>query len=156
MAGGCVCVLFETQRTEPFKETARSLGISRAFLTPSFARSLDEDTFERSATILLGGEAILSQDIARWKDQTCLKIVYRPSECTPFTSVQPSILSKSRASNIGRPVGAVRRVTDPRNHDKLMPIGAIGELVVEGPIVRRGYINDPMKTAEVFIQDPTS
>lgn len=28
------------------------------------------------------------------------------------------------------------------------------QLLIEGPIVARGYLNNPEKTAEVFIQDP--
>ncbi|KAG7151280.1 Nonribosomal peptide synthase 1 like protein [Verticillium longisporum] len=36
-----------------------------------------------------------------------------------------------------------------------MPVGAVGELLIEGPVVGLGYLNDPTKTAEVFIKDPT-
>ncbi len=35
-----------------------------------------------------------------------------------------------------------------------MPVGAVGELLVEGPIVGQGYLNDPEKTAAAFIEDP--
>ncbi|KAI0832248.1 peptide synthetase, partial [Hypoxylon sp. FL0890] len=35
-----------------------------------------------------------------------------------------------------------------------MPIGAVGELLVEGPIVGPGYLNDSERTALAFINDP--
>jgi non-ribosomal peptide synthetase component F len=35
-----------------------------------------------------------------------------------------------------------------------MPIGCKGELLIEGPILSRGYLNDPEKTAMAFIKDP--
>lgn len=38
--------------------------------------------------------------------------------------------------------------------DRLVPIGAVGELVLEGPLVGRGYLNDPDKTASAFICNP--
>ncbi|KJK63823.1 AMP-binding enzyme [Aspergillus parasiticus SU-1] len=37
-------------------------------------------------------------------------------------------------------------VVDPENHNTVLPIGAVGELLVEGPIVGREYLNEPEKT----------
>jgi amino acid adenylation domain-containing protein len=56
--------------------------------------------------------------------------------------------------SIGRGVGLVTWVVDPENHEKLLPPGSIGELLVEGPAIGHGYFKDPKKTAEVFISDP--
>jgi acyl-CoA synthetase (AMP-forming)/AMP-acid ligase II len=36
-----------------------------------------------------------------------------------------------------------------------MPVGSVGELVIEGPTVARGYLNDKVKTAKAFITNPT-
>jgi amino acid adenylation domain-containing protein len=35
-----------------------------------------------------------------------------------------------------------------------MPVGSVGELVIEGPTVARGYLNDEVKTAKAFIEGP--
>lgn len=35
-----------------------------------------------------------------------------------------------------------------------MPVGSVGELVIEGPTVARGYLNDEVKTAQAFIANP--
>lgn len=35
-----------------------------------------------------------------------------------------------------------------------MPLGAVGELVIEGHSVARGYLNDEVKTAKAFIANP--
>jgi hypothetical protein len=43
---------------------------------------------------------------------------------------------------------------DPKDHDRLVPIGAVGELVIQGEIVGRGYLNEPEKTSAVFISNP--
>jgi non-ribosomal peptide synthetase component F len=45
-------------------------------------------------------------------------------------------------------------VVDPTNHNKPLPIGAVGELVIQGAILARGYLNNPVKTATSFISDP--
>ncbi|KAK2038963.1 acetyl-CoA synthetase-like protein, partial [Colletotrichum somersetense] len=40
------------------------------------------------------------------------------------------------------------------NHDLLAPLGAVGELVLEGTLVGRRYLGDPDKTAAAFTNDP--
>jgi NRPS condensation-like uncharacterized protein/aryl carrier-like protein len=45
-------------------------------------------------------------------------------------------------------------IVDPEDHNKLAPIGAIGELVIEGRMVSRGYLHDKAKTDAAFILDP--
>jgi acyl-CoA synthetase (AMP-forming)/AMP-acid ligase II/aryl carrier-like protein len=45
-------------------------------------------------------------------------------------------------------------IVDPNDHEILLPVGAVGELLVEGPIVGQGYLDDPEKTAAAFIEDP--
>ncbi len=45
-------------------------------------------------------------------------------------------------------------VVDPENHDRLLPLGCIGELLLEGPLVGPGYLDDPERTAASFVHDP--
>jgi non-ribosomal peptide synthetase component F len=43
---------------------------------------------------------------------------------------------------------------DPEDHDYLVCPGSVGELLVEGPLVGGGYLNNPAKTAEAFVENP--
>lgn len=40
----------------------------------------------------------------------------------------------------------------PHNYNLLAPIGGIGQLVVQGPTVARGYLHDPERTAHAFVE----
>ena len=51
-------------------------------------------------------------------------------------------------------VGNVGWIVDPSNAGKLAAIGAIGELLIEGPCVSRGYLNEREMTAAAFIDSP--
>ena len=55
---------------------------------------------------------------------------------------------------MGYAVGGRAWITDPRDHERLAPVGSIGELIIEGPILAQGYLNNQSKTAEVFIKNP--
>ena len=72
----------------------------------------------------------------------------------PISTINCSASSPEEATRIGKGAGLVTWVVDPENHDDLLPLGCIGELLLEGPLVGRGYLNDPEKTAAAFIEDP--
>ncbi|KAL4971302.1 hypothetical protein BDW66DRAFT_163793 [Aspergillus desertorum] len=44
-------------------------------------------------------------------------------------------------------------VVNPASIGQLVPRGTPGELLIEGPQLARGYLNDPVKTAASFIQE---
>jgi len=84
---------------------------------------------------------------------TSANILYRygPSECSVVSVLSPSLTSISDPRNIGRPISSHAWVVNPEDYNELLPIGCIGELVIEGHIAGRGYLNDEEKTAQVFI-----
>lgn len=64
-------------------------------------------------------------------------------------------ISGLASGQLGRQFGVeLCWVIDPENHDRLLPIGAVGELAVEGPTLARGYLDDPTKTQAAVIKSP--
>ena len=43
---------------------------------------------------------------------------------------------------------------DRDNHNLLTPVGGVGELLVEGPILARGYLKNATSTAEAYLEPP--
>lgn len=72
-----------------------------------------------------------------------------PSHLTPLGKRAPVDLD-SGALSVGLPVtGAMVRVVDPETRDEL-PVGAVGELTIEGPMVVPGYWDKPEETAHAI------
>jgi non-ribosomal peptide synthetase component F len=59
--------------------------------------------------------------------------------------------ANSDPKNIGFPISSHAWVVKPDDFHSLVPIGCVGELLIEGPIVGRGYLNDEQKTSQAFI-----
>jgi len=81
-----------------------------------------------------------------------MNIRYGPSECSVCALTNPGVKSTTDPKNIGYPTGCHVWVVNPEDRNQLLPIGCIGELLVEGFTAGRGYFNDPDKTAQAFIE----
>jgi amino acid adenylation domain-containing protein/non-ribosomal peptide synthase protein (TIGR01720 family) len=153
MFGGCVCVPSEAERMNDLVGVINRWKVNWLFLTPAMADIMDPSAVPTLKTLALGGEAIRQDLLERWADKVHLINSYGPSETTIWTS-NSHLRSETTPANIGRGYGAHTWVTEISNHNRLAPIGCIGELLVEGPILARGYIKDPERTAISFIVDP--
>ncbi len=59
--------------------------------------------------------------------------------------------SLARPEIIGKAMGCTTWIANPQDPNVLMPIGAVGELLCQGPILARGYLNNPVKTNDAFL-----
>ncbi|PNY29531.1 Nonribosomal peptide synthetase 12 [Tolypocladium capitatum] len=152
--GGCVCIPCETDSHNNLEKAMNDFKVNWATMTPSVARALVPSRLTTLRILAIGGEAMTQVDVDMWVDQVHLINAYGPAECSVDTAVQPSISTESDPSNIGRSVAAVCWIVDPEDLALLRPIGAVGELVVEGPSVALGYLGDAEKTARSFVEYP--
>ncbi|KAM0280109.1 hypothetical protein ACHAO9_011373 [Fusarium lateritium] len=151
--GGCLCIPTDDDRVNDLSGAIRRLKVNMVNITPSVARILDPDIIPSLNSLGIGGESCSAGDIAIWGQHTRIVVGYGPAECTIGCTVNPSAAGKPYVS-IGPGTGACIWLVDPEDHNKLVPVGAIGELLVEGPIVGQGYLGDPEKTNAAFIHDP--
>ncbi|WP_172666620.1 non-ribosomal peptide synthetase [Actinoplanes missouriensis] len=151
-----------------FKESAAE-GVTILEVVPSLLRAtLDawDTTGEVPALpalrwLLVTGEALPPDLCSRWLarfPEIPLVNAYGPTECsddvTHAVITADTPISAVRAP-IGRPIRNTRLyVVD--EFLQLVPVGVPGELVVGGIGVGRGYLNDPARTAAVFVPDPFS
>ncbi|KAG9237427.1 peptide synthetase [Amylocarpus encephaloides] len=153
--GGCICVPSDEARVNDLDGAIRSMNVNMAHMTPSVARVLSVDVLPSLDVLGLGGESVSAGDAAAWGEMTQVIIAYGPSECTVGCTINNNIAPGRTYTSIGKGVGGNTWIVDPEDHNTLMTLGAVGELLIEGPIVGVGYINEPEKTSMVFIEDPT-
>lgn len=152
--GGCLCIPSDEDRLGDINGVIRKMQVNYAGITPSVARILDPDVIISLSALGLGGEAASPRDVNIWGQETRIVIGYGPCECTIGCTVNSSAATGRDYISIGPGNGAAIWITNPDDHNTLVPVGAVGELLVEGPIVGQGYLNDPDKTAAAFIEDP--
>lgn len=155
-AGGCLCVPTDDDRKTNLAKSLESLKANAIFLTPSVAELLSPEELPHMRSMILGGEAIRVKDIQPWWDSATANVftIYGPSECTPVSMINPQPTTPEAALRLGWGAGQVTWIVNPNDHNSLAPFGSVGELLLEGPLVGQGYLNEPEKTAAAFIKSP--
>ena len=125
-------------------------GITHGFMTTQVGRQFALMTDCRTLKIMsMGGESLVPFDPPADME---IYNLYGPTECTVL-STSYRMTSDSKRLPIGMPVNNTRLyVAD--SFQRLLPIGAMGELLIAGAQVGTGYLNRPEKTAEAFIANP--
>jgi amino acid adenylation domain-containing protein len=152
ISGGCLCICSDEERLHMAPHVMRELKVNTAFFTPTMLRLIKPVDVPDLKMLLVGGEAIGSDNVEIWGQQSQLHCVYGPTEASIWC--MSSRLGQKHIGHdvIGHAIGCQTWIVLPNDHEKLAPVGSIGELVLSGPGLARGYLNDEERTASVFIQ----
>ncbi|KAI4171223.1 MAG: hypothetical protein LQ343_004429 [Gyalolechia ehrenbergii] len=154
--GGCVCVPSEEDRVNSISEVMNRMKVDLALLTPSVANLLRPDDVTTLKTLICAGECYKEEIIRRLKGKVRLLNSYGPAE-TQFTHLRYVDRDDDtcRTLTVGALLDtAICVLVDPSNHDHLVPIGGVGEILVAATTLARGYLNDEDKTRSAFIVNP--
>jgi amino acid adenylation domain-containing protein len=108
--------------------------------------------------VIFGGEALSPRMLERWYvryPEVKLVNMYGITETTVHVTCKEVSREEiiSDASNIGMPLNNLHVYIMDQRH-RLMPKGVLGEIVVGGAGVTRGYKNRPQLNEERFIENP--
>ena len=152
--GGTICVPSADGRLNDLAGEINTLQVNWAFLTPTVARLVDPASVSTLETLVLGGEEVRTNDVDQWS-QTPIRLIngFGPTEASVFC-VTREISSSKSAKIIGEPIGCWAFIVDPKNYNRLLPLGAPGELLVCGPVVGTDYLGDEEATKQAFVSQP--
>jgi acyl-CoA synthetase (AMP-forming)/AMP-acid ligase II len=138
-----------------FLRAIQDYRITRAWVVPPIVLALAKhplvDEFDLSSLrFMLSGAAPLSAEleVACGKRLGCRMLQgYGLTETSPTTHVVPDELAGEMPGSIGPPVPNTEcRIVDVATGDDA-PAGKLGELLIRGPQVMKGYFNNPGATA---------
>ncbi|WP_227982415.1 amino acid adenylation domain-containing protein [Nocardia spumae] len=126
--------------------------ITHAFITTAALGTVDPAGLDEFGHVLVGGEALPPELVARWAPGRRLHNVYGPTETTIVTVIaEPT--APGRPIVIGEPIRGVHAVVlDRRMHPT--PAGVVGELYLSGAALARGYHDRAGLSAARFVANP--
>lgn len=152
MRGGCVCVPSDYSRIHELAESINSTQANWVFLTPTIANLLSPHDVPSLKTVCLGGEAVGEAVANKWKNSVDLHGLYGPAESS-ICSWKPRLGYDGKSTNIGHPLLSAFWVVDPANPKEMVPVGCMGELLIQGPLLARGYRNATAKDEAKWLEN---
>ena len=156
VSGGCVCIPSEEERIEDLEKTMQILGVTDASLTPVVVASLCPVQLPALKNLYIGGEAPNAAIVNTWADKVQLCNVYGSTEAGVWDTVQLNLGRADNPRTIGRGIDVNCWIVDPKNAQRLQPIGVEGELLLQSPFLARGYLDDASESSKAFIAAPES
>ncbi|KAJ3022373.1 hypothetical protein HKX48_006308 [Thoreauomyces humboldtii] len=151
-AGVRLCTAPKPVLLQDLELAIRSFGITHADLTPTVSALIRHVNVPTLEVLVTGGEALTVREIEEFagRDDLLLFNAYGPTETTIGCTMHSRVQKTARPTNVGRGLGdTILYVMSP--DIRPLPRGSIGELVIGGGLVGRGYLNQPALTAEKFI-----
>ncbi|KAL8712159.1 MAG: hypothetical protein Q9220_003593 [cf. Caloplaca sp. 1 TL-2023] len=153
--GACLFIPSAEQRLATLPEYLNEKKIEVFASTPTIVQNiLQSPSRVPHLTIVdLGGEAMTKSVIQEWSSSVRLINDYGPTEACIDACMNDHITPDTDPNNIGYSNGDATHlwIVEPADHSRLAPVGCAGELLISGPTLARGYLNDEDKTAKAFI-----
>ncbi len=143
---------------EQFLGLIQKHRITRMHLVPPIILALAKhpivDNYDLSSVkVIVSGAAPLAPEVARAASQRIGAVVkqgYGLTETSPVTHLNPDDPAKIKLESVGPPIPNTEcRVVDLQTGEDLGP-GKIGEILIRGPQVMKGYLNKPEATAQAL------
>jgi len=152
--GSTICIPSDHERKNDLVGYINRAQITNAELTPSLVRTLDPRAMPGLKVLSLSGESSAGLSKRDWIDSVTLLDEYGPAE-NSIKSHSRRIQHDTQPGNIGHSVTVRSWIVNISDHNKLQPIGSVGELLIEGPGLARGYVNLEETTRKSFIENPS-
>ncbi|XXG97983.1 hypothetical protein Hte_004299 [Hypoxylon texense] len=141
--GGCVCVPSASERIGGFSEAARRMRVNWTYLTPTLSRKLDPESLPNLSVVCFRTQHLDGDAYAPWIGRAKVLLVYGSAEACPLGLSATEVIDSKASQCFGNPFCGNFWIVSPEDNNRLMPVGALGELVIGGPTLASGFdIND--------------
>ena len=154
--GGCLCIPSESERLDSFAQAVKHFQCDFIHLTPSSAKLLQPEEVPCLNTLGFCGEKLVEDEVFRWKGKCRLLNWYGPCEnsTASFSAVDDETWRSGAIGRSNSSASSCCWLVNPRNHNNLVPWGAIGEIAVEGPAQAEYYLGNRDMTVQSFRNNP--
>jgi long-chain acyl-CoA synthetase len=158
IAQGYTLVIFTTPDLDDMLNSIESYKATIFFSVPSLYEYLrdyvrtERINWKRLKVLVSGADALLEDTAMGWEKRTGTKI-HEGWGMTETSSIgMGSPYGRPKVGSFGVPMcNTVAGIVSPES-TKFLPVGEIGELVVKGPQIAKGYWNKPEETKKMFVK----
>lgn len=158
LSGASLHIIGDNQKKDPraLEEYLVNQKITIATLSPSILQLIDVFKLKNLKKLITAGESAVYDQVLGFIEFGNYCNAYGPTEssiCATAYDVKRKGFLPSKNIPIGKPISNTQIYIVDQDY-KLVPKGVLGEILIAGEGLARGYINNPKLTAEKFIVNP--
>jgi len=155
---GYTLVIFTTPDLDDILNSIESYRATIFYSVPSLYEALrdyartDRVNWKRLKVLVSGADALLEDTARGWEQRTGTRIHegWGMTETSSVGILNP--YGRPKVGSFGIPLSnTIAAIVDPDGTD-FLPVGEVGELLVRGPQVMKGYWNQSEETGEVLVE----
>lgn len=131
--GGCVCVPSANERIADFTGAARRMNVNWTYLTPTLSRKLTPESVPDLAVVCFRTRQLDDDTYALWAGKAKVLLVYGSAGTCPLGLSAAEVNGTNGAQCIGNPFCGNFWIVSAEDTNRLVPVGAIGQLVIGSP-----------------------
>ena len=156
---GATLIVFTTPAIDDILDAVERYQVTVFFGVPTmfeFLKEYDKTSrvnWRRLKLILCGADTLHERTVTDWEKRTGSRITegYGQTEAGGVSMGYPS--NKPKRGSIGVPMPNTKAiVVDADDPAIILPVGEVGEILIQGPNVMLGYWQKPEATADVFVE----
>lgn len=130
--GGCVCIPSSFERLSGYTAAAQRMRVNWAYLTPPLSRKIDPVALPNMAVVCFRATHLDTEIYSQWAGRAKVVLVYGSAEACPLGLSATEMTGPPVVPGFGNPFCGNFWIVSPEDHNRLMPVGAVGELVIGG------------------------
>lgn len=135
--GACVCIGKSVKATD-FSTIAQRMNVNWTYLTPTLSRRLTPESMPDMAIVCFRTHQLDDDVYSQWAGRAKIILAYGSPEACVLGLSASEVRDAFAVRGIGSPYCGNFWVVNPSDSNKLMPIGAVGELVIAAPTLAIG------------------
>ncbi|KAB5583445.1 non-ribosomal peptide synthetase [Coniochaeta sp. 2T2.1] len=137
--GGCVCIPSSIERLQNYTADVQRMRVTWSYMTPLLLRRLDPVQLPTLKAVCFRTQSLDEDTYSAWAGKVNVVLAYGAPDVCPLGISFLNVVGPGDLKSIGRPLAGNFWIVDPEDHRKLMPVGAVGELIIEGPTLGHTY-----------------
>ncbi|KAJ6440626.1 non-ribosomal peptide synthase [Purpureocillium lavendulum] len=133
--GGCVCIPSTLERTNDLEGVIARMDVTWTYMTSVLARKIDPSMVPNLKTICFRTRSLDEETYTPWLPNRDVLLAYGAPDVCPMAISVLKITGPRETSVIAPPLMGRFLILNPEDPKKLVPVGAIGELAIDSPLV---------------------
>jgi non-ribosomal peptide synthetase component F len=160
VGGGTICIPTSKDRYNDYTGCVTRFSATWSYMTPLLARKLNVDLLPSLKTVCFRTRGLDEDTYAPWRGRKRVIMAYGAPDVCPLGISFLEIHGPHHLKAIGRPIAGSAWIVSGEDHRNLMPVGAVGEMVIEGPTLgrtfRRSYLSGDHEDSRDVAETPVS